>query len=194
MNTIHIYTICHQQQSKLAKKYISPKGQKRCECSAAQSRQSAKLFLQSSELGLSQPLTRRRVCPPPPPFTGSGGMGIIAGEGGVGRVSILTRGQTLWYSLYNVLCASENRNSVTTSLTGTFLQIGGIMWIREWIAGLPRAGTIWLAMQWTKAFRLISSRALRAPANHTEIHEKSQVGKIRESVSASTIVAMALVY
>jgi hypothetical protein len=31
-----------------------------------QSRQSAKLFLQSSELGLHQPLTRRRVCPPPP--------------------------------------------------------------------------------------------------------------------------------
>jgi hypothetical protein len=29
-----------------------------------QSRQSAKLFLQSSELGLPQPLTRRRVCPP----------------------------------------------------------------------------------------------------------------------------------
>ncbi len=30
----------------------------------AQSRQSAKLFLQSSELGLPQPLTRRRECPP----------------------------------------------------------------------------------------------------------------------------------
>jgi hypothetical protein len=29
-------------------------------------RQSAKLFLKSSELGLPQPLTRRRVCPPPP--------------------------------------------------------------------------------------------------------------------------------
>ncbi len=28
--------------------------------------QSAKPFLQSSELGLPQPLTRRRVCPPPP--------------------------------------------------------------------------------------------------------------------------------
>ncbi len=31
-----------------------------------QSRQSAKLFLQSSELGLPHPLTRRRVCPPYP--------------------------------------------------------------------------------------------------------------------------------
>ncbi len=33
-----------------------------------QSRQSAVLFLQSSELGLPQPLTRGRVCPPPPRF------------------------------------------------------------------------------------------------------------------------------
>jgi hypothetical protein len=32
----------------------------------AQSRQSAKLFLKSSELGLPQPLARRRVCHPPP--------------------------------------------------------------------------------------------------------------------------------
>ncbi len=37
-----------------------------------QSRQSAKLFLQSSELGLPPPLTRRRVCPPPPPVPGEG--------------------------------------------------------------------------------------------------------------------------
>jgi hypothetical protein len=63
-------------------------------------RQSAKLFLQSSELGLSlpQPLTRRRVCPPPSP--GSGGSGTLAGERGVGRVPIPTRGHTLWYSLF----------------------------------------------------------------------------------------------
>ncbi len=38
-----------------------------------QSRQSAKPFLLSSELGLPQPLTRRRVCPPPPlGFRGEG--------------------------------------------------------------------------------------------------------------------------
>jgi hypothetical protein len=35
-------------------------------CMFAQSRQSAKLFLQSSELELPHPLSRRRVCPPPP--------------------------------------------------------------------------------------------------------------------------------
>jgi hypothetical protein len=38
----------------------------------AQSRQSAKLFLQSSELGLPQPLTRRRVCTPSPQLGGRG--------------------------------------------------------------------------------------------------------------------------
>jgi hypothetical protein len=38
-----------------------------------QSRQSAKLFLQSSELVLPQPLTRGRVCPPPLPRIWGGG-------------------------------------------------------------------------------------------------------------------------
>jgi len=63
----------------------------------AQSRQSAKLLLQSSELGLPQPLTWRRLCPPP---FGSGGRGTLAGERGGGRVPIPTRGHTLWYSIY----------------------------------------------------------------------------------------------
>jgi hypothetical protein len=63
----------------------------------AQSRQSAKLFLKSSELGLPQPLTSRRVCPLPPVI---GGRGTLAGGTGVGRVPIPTRGHTLWYSLY----------------------------------------------------------------------------------------------
>jgi hypothetical protein len=36
-------------------------------------------------------------CAPPP---GSGGRGTLAGERGVGRVPIPTRGHTLWYSLY----------------------------------------------------------------------------------------------
>ncbi len=44
----------------------------------AQSRQSAKLFLQSLELGLPQPLTSRRVCPPP--FGSGGGAHSLAGE------------------------------------------------------------------------------------------------------------------
>jgi hypothetical protein len=41
--------------------------------SGTQSKQSAKIFLQSSEFGLPQPLTRRRV--PPPPGSGGGGEG-----------------------------------------------------------------------------------------------------------------------
>jgi hypothetical protein len=44
----------------------------------SQSRQSAKLFPQSSELGLPQPLTRRRVCPPLVP---GGGAHSLAREG-----------------------------------------------------------------------------------------------------------------
>ncbi len=67
-----------------------------------QSRQSAKLFIRSSELGLLQPLSRRRLCKPPAP-PGSGGRGTL--ERGVGRVPIPTRGHTLWYSLYiRTLC------------------------------------------------------------------------------------------
>ncbi len=57
-----------------------------------QRRQSSKLFLRSSELGLPQPITRRRVCPPRP---SSGGRGTLAGERGVG-----TRGRTLWQSCW----------------------------------------------------------------------------------------------
>jgi hypothetical protein len=64
---------------------------------ASQSRQSAKLFLQSSELGLPYPLSRRRVCPP---ALWSGGRGTLAGERGGGRVPIPTRGHALWCSLY----------------------------------------------------------------------------------------------
>ncbi len=65
----------------------------------AQSRQSTKLFLQSLELGLPQPLTRTRMYPP----FGSGGRDTSAGERGGGSVPIPipTRGHnTLWYSLY----------------------------------------------------------------------------------------------
>ena len=59
---------------------------------AAHSRQSAKLFLQSLELG-PPPTPHPPVgeCVPVPPF-GSGGRGTLAGEGGGGRVPIPTRG------------------------------------------------------------------------------------------------------
>ncbi len=47
----------------------------------AQSWQSARLFLQSSELGLPRPLNRRRVCPPLLWLGGGGGAHSPAGEG-----------------------------------------------------------------------------------------------------------------
>ncbi len=59
----------------------------------SQSRQSAKLFLQSSSaLGLPHPLSRRRVCSP---TLWSGGEGTLAGGRGVGGVPISTRGHTV---------------------------------------------------------------------------------------------------
>jgi hypothetical protein len=68
-----------------------------------QSRQSAKLFLQSSELRLPQPLTRRRVYPPPPRVLGR--RGTLAGERWVGKVPIPTRrGHTLVVRYIYVLC------------------------------------------------------------------------------------------
>jgi hypothetical protein len=48
--------------------------------STPQSRQSAKLFLQSSDLGLPHPLARRRVCAPPLWFRWGGGAHSLAGE------------------------------------------------------------------------------------------------------------------
>ncbi len=81
-------------------------------------RQSAKLFLKSSELGLPQLLTRRGVCPPPPPVQGGGrGTGTHAGERGVGRVPVTTRGHTLSYSIFqkmmwNYLCKYHSLNNV----------------------------------------------------------------------------------
>jgi hypothetical protein len=52
------------------------------ECSS-QSRQSAKLFLQSSELGFPNPVTRTRMRTPPP--FGSGGKAHSNAEEGVGE-------------------------------------------------------------------------------------------------------------
>ncbi len=63
----------------------------------AQSRPRAKLFLQSSELGLPPHPHQQASVPPPPPF-GSGGWGggtLVCGRGG-GEVPIPKRGQTLW--------------------------------------------------------------------------------------------------
>jgi hypothetical protein len=64
-----------------------------------QSRQSDKLFLQSSEFGLPPNPSPAGECAPPP-VLGGGAHSTLAGKRGVGRVPIPTRGHTLWYSLY----------------------------------------------------------------------------------------------
>jgi hypothetical protein len=75
--------------------------------------QSAKPFLQSSELGLPQPLTRTRVCPPP---FGSGGRGTLAGERGVGE-SQFQRGDMHCGTLcIYVLC--ELKENILQKLSG----------------------------------------------------------------------------
>jgi hypothetical protein len=68
--------------------------------------QSARLFLQSSELESPHLLARKRLCPPPPPLA-PGGKHSLAGEG-CGWVPIRTRRQARWfftlgmYSMYFV--------------------------------------------------------------------------------------------
>jgi hypothetical protein len=79
---------------------------------ASQSMQSAKLFLQSSELGLPQPLTRRRVCPPP---VLAGGAHSLAREG-LGE-SQVRRGDlpvVLFIYMYFVQCTALSVNTNTS--------------------------------------------------------------------------------
>jgi hypothetical protein len=71
------------------------------ERSDPQSRQSAKMFLQSSDLGLPQPLTPRRVCPPPPLVPGEGAQSL--GRERVGE-SQFRRGDIHCGTLYIYLC------------------------------------------------------------------------------------------
>jgi hypothetical protein len=71
-----------------------------------QNRQNANLFLQSSELGLPQTLTRRRECPPPLVPGGGGGAHSLAREG-VGE-SQFRRWDIHCGTLYiYVLCAAK---------------------------------------------------------------------------------------
>jgi hypothetical protein len=65
----------------------------------SQSRQNARLFLQSSELGLSPTPSPAGLCAPPPLFGSVWRDTLSCGRGGW-RVLIPSRGQTLWYSRY----------------------------------------------------------------------------------------------
>ncbi len=74
-----------------------------CYCSS-QSRQGAKLFSSRRNWDSPNPSPAGECAPTPPPVLG-GGAHSLAREGW--RVPILTRGHTLWYSLYiRILCAA----------------------------------------------------------------------------------------
>jgi hypothetical protein len=97
--------------------------------SNAQSRQSAKLFLQSLELGLPQPLTRRPVSPPPLLVPGGGAHSL--GREGVGESRYSVNICTLWSNV------NERKNrglfqyitslggSLKNSRNGEFNALGG---------------------------------------------------------------------
>jgi hypothetical protein len=83
----------------------------------AQSRQSAKLFTQSSELGLPIPTPSPAgwcVRSPPPPFGSGGGHTRLQVRGWGSPNS--TRGQTLWYSIYKLLCERQKKQFAPLSI------------------------------------------------------------------------------
>jgi hypothetical protein len=82
--------------------------------SAPQSIQSARLSIQSSELGPPNPLTRKRVLLPHPLW------GRHTCLRGVGEPPIPTKGQSLWYSMYNII--PPLRSAPSHALT--VLQVG----------------------------------------------------------------------
>jgi hypothetical protein len=70
----------------------------------------------SSELGLSQPLSRQRVFPSPQK---QGGGGTLACGRGVGGSPNSDEGHTLWYSLYvRTLCAGPKQNVSLLTMMG----------------------------------------------------------------------------
>ncbi len=89
--------------------------------SRTQSRPSAKLFLQSSELGLPQPLTRRRMCPSPfPSVLGEGHTRWRLAREGLGE-SQFRRGDiycgTLYIYIY-VLCVQDHGKNDRNHMMG----------------------------------------------------------------------------
>jgi hypothetical protein len=81
----------------------------------AQSRQSAKLFLKLSELGLPQPLARRRVSPPP---TGSGGRSTLDGERGWESPNSYEGTYTVVLFIYTYFVLQRYLHKIQTLLPG----------------------------------------------------------------------------
>ncbi len=91
---------------------------------SAQSRQIAKFF--SPVVGIGTPPTPHPQASVPPPRFGSGGRGTLAGERGVGRVPIPTRGHMYTVVLCAFLPASAVHSfalNVHSLYTLTFLDV-----------------------------------------------------------------------
>jgi hypothetical protein len=93
----------------------------------AQSRQSAKLFLLSSDLGLPQPLTRRRVCYPPPPAVLGGGAHSL--ERGVGSPNSDEGTYTVVLFIYTYFVVQRKLKCLATGL----LQWTNVIRISEYL-------------------------------------------------------------
>ncbi len=85
-----------------------------------QSRQSAKLFLQSSEWGLPHPLTRKQVCPPP--FGSGGGGAHSLGDEGVEEYKFRRGNIHCGTLLYIYTCTLSQRGN---SRTYTYVEVSG---------------------------------------------------------------------
>jgi hypothetical protein len=107
-----------------------------------QSRLCAKLFLQSSELGLPQPLSHRRVSPPPSLCPG-GAVHSLAREG-VG-VSQFQRGDIHCGTLYTVYMCFVVRPVISLLLANTALSVCACPSIRlESFRGIPKRRRVWV--------------------------------------------------
>jgi len=73
--------------------------------------------------GIGTPPTLHPQASVPPSPPGSGGRGTLAGERGVGRVPIPTRGHILWYSLYIYMYFVSSHPYPNTSSMQNYEQI-----------------------------------------------------------------------
>ncbi len=107
--TINFLQICHSVTITGVKIILSEFKQEQRKYVKSSQERRVELFLQSLELGLPYPFTRKRVNHLPPPPLGFQGKGHTRLREMRWVVPIRTGGQTLWYSRYTVYvhCGQE---------------------------------------------------------------------------------------